>query len=387
MSSPDPLQPLRDHRIFGMADTLAKYVGINRDLVQFVEFLSLAAGKMAMPINLEIVSEQWTADLFIANRILDLQPELVRRVDTDSQFRELEKAGFEKVAAILVRDSHPNAFRNFIDRTARSVNGGGSMPSLWRIADRTPAVTADPSVLRLITPNASRDLGKFGSAFATAPDPEAGKELTGLLNRLSPSPKYECSFSAQYSGTLPALPMLVLERLLRVFASLRGQMANPPDQEPTVNPADYRAVKAMLINLPLAATDRGLSAGAVVMAHTVFAEVFNEAYQCSLPDRSDEGNKWFNREHARQWTKRAYNTVKGRLAELENAGILLSARGQSDRGRGKPIHFRFAPDAAPPFDLQNPFHELPDLSGDDSPRKDMRVYPDLQEVCATPAQS
>jgi hypothetical protein len=159
--------------------------------------------------------------------------------------------------------------------------------------------------------------------------------------------------------------MLVLERLLHVFAVLRVNMDRESGQEGTVLLADYCAVKAMLTNLPLAPVDRSLSAGAVVLAKAVYAKVMEETYQCALPDRSGEGNKWFSRENARQWIGLAYNTIKDRIEELENAGILLSARDQSDRGRGKPIYFRFADDAVAPFNLQNPFDRLPDLTGDE----------------------
>ena len=53
----DPLTPLRLHPAFGVADLLAAHMGLDRDLVQFVEFLSLAAGRMVMPVNLDVLTD------------------------------------------------------------------------------------------------------------------------------------------------------------------------------------------------------------------------------------------------------------------------------------------------------------------------------------------
>ena len=319
-----------------------------------------------MPINLEIVSEHWTADLHIANRILDLLPGSVQRVDTDGQFRELEKANFKNVAAILVRDNHPHAFRNFAERTARCVSGDGGLPSLWRISDHTSAIPGDPATLRLMTPYANRKLADFGAAFATAAKPES--TLGAVLGALPTSPRFSCDFRAKYTGKIAPLPMLVLERLLHVFAVLRISRAKPPVSDMVIRPMDYRAVKAMVTNLPLTPVDRKLSADAPVTAESVFAATGNAAHQLALPDQSDDGNKWFTRDHVRQWTGLAYNTAKVRLEELENVGVLQSTLAQGDRKRGKQIHYRFNPNVQPPFQSQNPFDAIPDLAGDDYPR-------------------
>jgi hypothetical protein len=162
--------------------------------------------------------------------------------------------------------------------------------------------------------------------------------------------------------------MLVLERLLHVFAALRISIPKPPVPDKAILPMDYRAVKAMLTHLPLTPVDRKLSAGALVTAATVFRAVKDGAYQLSLPDRSGEGNKWFTREDGRAWTDLGYNTVKAHLGELENAGVLLTTRAEGHRGRGKQIHFRFDPNVEPPFQSRNLFDALPDLSRDAYPQ-------------------
>ncbi len=45
------LVPQRAHPVYTLTDILARYVGVERDLVQFVEFLSLPAGRMVMPVT------------------------------------------------------------------------------------------------------------------------------------------------------------------------------------------------------------------------------------------------------------------------------------------------------------------------------------------------
>jgi len=365
MNEFDLLQPLRSHPIYSLAGDLARYVGVEQDFIQFAEFLSLAAGRMAMPINLEIVSEHCTVDMYIAHRVLDLLPDQVQWADTNGKFRDLEGNKFKDVAVILVQASR--SFRHFAERTTRSVREDGGLPSLWRISDRSLAITGDQSTLRLMTPHARRELKNFGDAFAGGPILGSSQKLTELLRRLPASHHYSCNFRAQYEGVLAPLFMLVLERLQQVFAAIRISMDDSPDKTEAVLPIDYRAARAMLTHLPLTPADRQLSAGSLVTAETVFEQVSKDEHQYSLADRSSEGNKWFSRENARKWTGLGYNTVKDHLGELENAVILRSTRPERDRGRGQPIHYRFDPQAAPPFQSQNPFDGLHDLAEDACP--------------------
>jgi hypothetical protein len=222
-----------------------------------------------------------------------------------------------------------------------------------------------------MAPNAVRELTGFGAAFGATPELKSGQKLSALLGRLPTSHNYSCAFRAQYAGKLAPLAMLMLERLLKVFVALRVGLVGSTvrAEEKAVLPMDYRAVRAMLTNMPLASVDRPLSASALVTAEGVFAAVNDDGYQLSLSDKSADGNKWFAREEAMKWTGLGYTTVKKHLGELENAGILLSTLAVGDRGRGKQIHYRFDPEAAPPFQSQNPFDGLPDLAGEDRPHE------------------
>lgn len=105
--SADHLGFLPPHPAFEVTSLLAEYVGVRRDLIQIIEFFSLAAGKMAMPINLEVFTEQPAPDLFMANRILDILPAEVTRLDTYKQFNAIEQQGFGSLSVILVRGNHP----------------------------------------------------------------------------------------------------------------------------------------------------------------------------------------------------------------------------------------------------------------------------------------
>ena len=46
MNQNDALEPLRAHAVFKLAECLAVYLGVARDFIHFVAFLSLTAGKM-----------------------------------------------------------------------------------------------------------------------------------------------------------------------------------------------------------------------------------------------------------------------------------------------------------------------------------------------------
>lgn len=119
MSATDPLAPLRAHPVFALVNRVARHVGIARDLIQVIEFLSLAAGRMVLPLNIDIVTDQWAADLFIANRMIDLLPDAVARVSTYKQFRELERTSFTGLAVVLVHGRHEFRFRDFTETLAR----------------------------------------------------------------------------------------------------------------------------------------------------------------------------------------------------------------------------------------------------------------------------
>jgi hypothetical protein len=199
MSESISLDPLRSHPAFVVADLLAQHVGVERDLILFAEFVSLAAGRMVLPINIEIHTDEWAADLFIANRILDLLPDHVVRIETYKQFVSLERNGFENCAAVLIRGKEPSIFRECSEYTARLVGSECRQPSLWRVSDRSLALPAVASGLRLMTGQAVRNLDGFGHACAcrNRSTPE-GASLRSLLLQLPEQCDYPCQFRDRY---------------------------------------------------------------------------------------------------------------------------------------------------------------------------------------------
>lgn len=69
LSQPSPLSVLKRHPAYRLANEVAAYLGIGRDWIAFIKTLSLAGGRMAMPVDLDIVTNQSAVDLAIADRV------------------------------------------------------------------------------------------------------------------------------------------------------------------------------------------------------------------------------------------------------------------------------------------------------------------------------
>lgn len=373
----DSLAPLRSHPAFGVADLLAAHTGLDRDLVQLVEFLSLAAGRMAMPVNLDVQTDRVAVDLHVANRVLDLRQEHVARVDTHREFRALERGGFRlpgpptaayatdirrpdrPVAAVLIRGSHQFLHREASEYTALVAAPDRWLPSLWRVTDRAAELPPVATTLRVAAGQANRTLDGFGHAFAGYREVPAGAKLSAVLEALPVRPDYPCPFRDRYVRAIRSEAMLVFERLLTVLVALRVRLEGD-DRPPRVRPDDYGAARALLTHLPLVPCDRDLSPHALATAEELFDRL-KAAGGVELPDRSQDGATWFTRADAVRWTGLGYNTAKKRLRELEGEGVVRSTVAEANRERGREIHYRFAPDREPPFGWRNPFAGLPDL--------------------------
>lgn len=208
MSSPDRLTPLRRHPAYQVANSLAAYLGVEREMVHFVQSLSLAAGKMVMPVSLDIQTDKLTVDLHTSNRILDLLPDHVARVDTHRQFRALENSGFHLVrpdptaadqndnrarhplAAILMRGNHQYLHRDVSEYTSRLLATDRAMPSLWRVADTSAPLPAVPATLRLQTQLIPRELKNFGCEFCIYRHKPEKELLSRILETLPCQPTY-----------------------------------------------------------------------------------------------------------------------------------------------------------------------------------------------------
>lgn len=80
------IKPLEDHAVYEVANILALFLGIDRDWISLVQLLSLAAGRMAMPINLDVVSDQVAIDRMIADRVCNIVPGKCIPIDTHKSF-------------------------------------------------------------------------------------------------------------------------------------------------------------------------------------------------------------------------------------------------------------------------------------------------------------
>jgi hypothetical protein len=353
--------------VIRLADWLAAYIGVERNLIQLMELLSLAGGCMGCPLHLDVRTDHLVADLHLANRILDLS-EAVERVGNSRQLHQLERQGLTRVHVLFVQARGRELFRTLtVGLALTSPRAHG--PSVWQVEDRVSAHSPSPTALCLMTTEVDRDLRGFGPAFANVPTDrttdEAGGELVSFIKRLPNRPSFRCPLRDRYLDLLSPERALILERVLQVFAATRRILSDAPPSG-SVSTDDYRASRALLCNLPLTQAERSLPPAAAVTAESLYHQSTSPAHQLSLPDRSGEGANWFTREDARAWTGLAYNTVKKHLRHMEEDGLVLSTIAETNRERGRKIHFRFAQGRSPPFNLGNPFDVLPPISEEGS---------------------
>lgn len=373
MTTRHPLNDFRSHAASSLVDPLANYLGVGRDIIQFTELLSLMSGRMGMPVHLDIISDNTTIDLHIAQRILSLRRDNIARVDTHIEFRSLEQERLNiskgdkceltadqlPLDVILIRGVHRSLHRDSQEYLTYLYEGS-HLPSIWRVTSNDLGLLPIPGTLRLQTCHAKRQLESFGDSFAVPRKCKDEEKLVEIIEKLPTSPDLTCSFRSDYQGSISPEWMLSFERFLRVFTSLRSLVATPADNVAAILPSDYLATRSLLTSLPLTPIDRDVSANALVFAEDIFPKVKNGGGQ-SLPDRSQDGSTWFTRHDARKWTGLGYNTVKKHIAALEGEGILRSTLAESNRERGRQIHYRFAEERAPPFGWRNPFAGLPEM--------------------------
>ncbi|MFN0198071.1 MAG: hypothetical protein ACKVT0_15095 [Planctomycetaceae bacterium] len=366
----NPIGALQAHPIYSVAENLTDYLGIRRDWITFAQLLSIVAGRMATPINLDIVSDQWSVDIQIADRLTAIIPGTVARIDTYAQFRDVEKKGFAGKYVLWARRDFPKMFHEFTGFTSRAPESLGSSPSLWRISPRCNAPIAPAATLRLISSASERFLENFAEAFSSRIRDRPGQDrIAEIINCLNTRVRYICPFRDQIiagpfvgsTSVLSPTNMQIVERLLQIFTVIRRVLSDSRDTS-HITVADYEAVRVFLKNLPLVPNDRIISAEAIFIAERIYATVNTGPYQLALPDRSSEGHKWFSRNQAVKWTDLAYSTIKKYFGELEDSGILTSTIARNNRERGRSIFYRFLEGLTPPFNLSNPFSALPSLA-------------------------
>lgn len=357
----DTPNALQQHPIYQVANDLASFLGLERDWIGFAELLSLFAGRMATPINLDIVSDQWAIDLAIADRIASIMPEKVVPIDTYKEFRAEEQQGFSDRYVLWFRRDYPRLHQDLIGFMARSPDAAEGAPSIWRVRPSFVEPSANTPTLRLIANSTVRKLDRFAESFASkVGSPTHRTRLVEVIETLCPRVSYQNPFRDQVSGKLAPSLMLIVERLLQVFANVR-RVRTDFHTRGVVTPEDYEAVRLLLVNLPLVPVDRVVSAQAIETAERIHVRVYAGDHQLALPDHSSAGHHWFTRDHAVKWTQLGYTTAKKHLSELEDDGLVVSTVDRNNREQGRIIHFRFAEDRAPPFDWTNPFAALPTL--------------------------
>jgi DNA-binding transcriptional ArsR family regulator len=357
---------VRDHPVYQIAGRLERYVGVSCDIVHLMTLMSMASGCIVSPLSLDVCSSSLTADLYVANRILDLLRSRVERVDTTRQFRRLERRGFPGLVTVLVRGRNRSMFSDLTEYTARLLHDDARLPSLIRISEHSPDSYPTPATLRLLTTLISRDLDDFAHSHAVFQTKTEGRELTEFLERLPVQPDYSCRFRSQYRGLLKSDNMLILEKLLLTLASIRIHFSPPPRGSQEILPLDYHAVRTLLTSEGVCPIARSLSPRSLDFAETIYDAIHVANYQLTLPDHSCEGSKWFRRLEATKWTGLGYTSVKHHLMELEKEGLVRPTIAISDRTRGREIHFRFIDSAVPPFGSTNPFDLLPMIGASDS---------------------
>jgi hypothetical protein len=366
-SNADGLHFLGEHPLAELARYLGNYLGIGTDALSLTMLLSRIAGRLRQPFNLAIYSDDVGAEHLIADRLVQLLPETVRRTDTIKQFRELSNTGFKDAELVIVRSLHEVLFR-FACETACKDISAASAPSLWLITDERSSIAPIGPTLPLMARQMDRSLVGFGHQFSTASRHPIHGTLRQLLLQLKNRVPCSCPFQNQIKADLKPHEMLVVNRLLQTVAAVRIELSYLQGNLPTddrVTIGDYDIIRNLLNKLPVPGDHSSLSPYAAETGCLLYDAVNDQSYQLTIPDHSSFGSKAFTRRFAEEATGFSYNTVKDHIRHLEDDGILESLvitsqqRCSRVRGPGRQIYFRFAKSRSPPFGTKSPFERLP----------------------------
>ena len=358
--------------IVDLCDSLGSYLQIGCDEISFMMFLSRASGALGLPLNLALFSSDPTAENIIADRIANLVPETVDRVETISRFRAIAENKFCQTELVIARSLHDELFRYACEITTRD-SSSASFPSIWTVTDERSTVTILGPTLELMSMQTERSLRGFGHHYSAREsdgdcDFDKFRRLLLTINSLK-CPR--CPFQNEVRAPLKPFQMLVANRLMSAIAALRigwniQNLKHQKNDHSQVSLTDYLLARDLLINLPLPPQHSNLSPQSLETADVLFDQfVTNGEYQNSVPDNSDLGRKVFTRQVAAKATGLSYNTIKAHLSCLEQNGILesrvvsTSQRHSLNRGQGRQIYFKFQESRAPPFTQENPFSLLP----------------------------
>ncbi len=315
---------LNAHPLIGITDCLSQYLGIGVDVVSWTLFLSRAAGRLGLPFNLTICSDDPGAEHLIADRLINIVPEGVKRAETITQFRELADSGFEDTEVVVVRSLHDSLFRFASESTCRDV-ATTSPPSIWLISDERAMVPAIGPTLSLMAKQTERSLSGFGHHFSAIPrsgqNPQR-EQLRRLLLPLKHRHPYPCPFQNRIRAALKPLEMLIFNRLLATVTSLRIELAHLQgeffaDAQLAFSTDDYRLTRELLVNLPIPGQHSSLSPYAAETGELLYEAIMSDSeYQQTLPDHSNFGKRAFTRRVAEEVTQLSCNSIKDHLAQL-----------------------------------------------------------------------
>jgi|GEM_PF-3508835 len=361
--STDALTPFRGHPAFQLVELVARYLGIRPDLITCVLFFSLVSGRKRIPIHVNVLSDQRELDLAIVDRLGQILPESMATVDTYQQYRSLETSGFRGKSILHVRREDGRLFEDLLTYRATTVDPKHGSPSVWKISSSKKSIAPGSATLNVYSTISERSIDRFIEDLRFVKDPSLQQELRDHLGMLS-----QCQVGLGvdltnlpvklYDAGLSPDQVLIVQRLLQIVTQLRRILSGFHDTRP-VCLDDYQAVRALLQQLPLVPVDRTISAAAIDVAERIYTNVTQGTYQLALPDRSNEGHKWFTREHVRKWTELGYNTVKKRLQELEDDGQIIASVRSDHRKQGTQLYYQFRDIHTPPNAWRNPFELLP----------------------------
>lgn len=364
---------LGDHPLVEVADGLSRYLEIGVDVVSLLMFLSRAAGRLGLPFNLEVCSDDPGAEHQIADRLIHIVPENVRRTETIKQFRDLAETDFADTELVVVRSRHDSLFHFACESTCRDV-AAYSPPAVWLISDARAASPPFGPTLSLLAKQIGRSLSGFGHHFSRLPPSDQNSHREQLRRWLLPLKcrrNVRCPFQQRIRAALRPSEMTLFNRLLLTVAALRIEVTHGhgrvvPDAQMQASVDDYRVARDLLLALPIPGQHSSLSPHAAATAELLYEEIVgNPEYQLTLPDHSGFGKKGFTRLVAQDVTGLSYNAVKEHLSQLEDEGVLesltVSGHGRQARIRrqGVQIYFRFDKSRSPPFGVSNPFSNLP----------------------------
>ena len=372
--APDDLfRIIGGHPLSEVATLLGEHLGIGVDRISLMMILSAAAGRLGIPVNLVIISDDPGAELMISEKVTNIVPETVKRIDNIKQFRNLVDGAFDRTEVVLLRSLHEPLFRYACEAASKDT-ATVSPPSVWLISDRQPDSPRLGPTLFLMARQTDRSLVGFGHQFSrllgTQINP-AYSDLASILDQLNHRRQYDCPFRHQLLAEIKPSDSLIMHRLLVTIAALRLQLSvikcdSQHESDSFITIEDYRVTRDLLNALPIPGELSTLSPYAAETGRVLF-EAFqgNSSYQFTLPDNNDFGRKVFTRPSAVAITGLSYNTVKDHLKQLVAEGI-VEERTVSElrthsrvRRQGLHVYYRFANSRTPPFCSRNPFSRLP----------------------------